>query len=563
MSERIENMKNFYLSHNIAIRNKSKMQNYINSYIGINKNQTSDFSLINDSENEKNNTNIKSKFSQLESPYFENKFRSDIKAKYNSTNISTKKIVNSQNSKENFNSINSNTNFSVANLNSDKNQLYSFKSWYRKSNPNDIQNNINSFRVSYNRNDNINENQSSPGIIQEFNNSEKLTNKMSNPTLKYSLIKQIKNINNFNININILPSENKNEEMKVASQKNDSSRKEENSNVRRNEELTDKNIKSQIESYIKGFNLRESSLVKYNDYSSQNIIITKEKLEVLSKQTTIPLIQESDYTFINVIGEGTYGEVFLVEKNSTSEHYAMKKIICRDYNELLKHKNEIELLYSVTHENILNILGIQLKYLDETTGLIYVLMELAYSDWNKEIKRRILAKKYYKENDLIDIMKQIIKGFLFLQKRNIAHRDVKPQNILLFPNNIYKIADFGEAKNIKNKFEQSTLKGSELYMSPLLYEGYKYNQKQVLHDPYKSDVFSLGLCFLYAICLNLNILDNVREINTLRNIINTVNKFNIDNRYTEQFMNTIYGMVEPNERIRFDFESLFLELNKI
>ena len=71
MSERIENMKNFYLSHNIANRNKSKMQNYINSYIGINKNQTSDFSLINDSENEKNNTNIKSKFSQLESPYFE------------------------------------------------------------------------------------------------------------------------------------------------------------------------------------------------------------------------------------------------------------------------------------------------------------------------------------------------------------------------------------------------------------------------------------------------------------------------------------------------------------
>ena len=170
-----------------------------------------------------------------------------------------------------------------------------------------------------------------------------------------------------------------------------------------------------------------------------------------------------------MIGEGTYGEVFLVEKNSTSVQYAMKKIICRDYNELLKHKNEIELIYSVKHENILNILGIRLKYLDETTGLIYVLMELAYSDWNKEIKRRILAKKYYKENELIDIMKKIIKGFLFLQKRNIAHRDVKPQNILLFPNNIYKIADFGEAKNIKNKFEQSTIKGSELYMSPLLY----------------------------------------------------------------------------------------------
>ena len=190
-------------------------------------------------------------------------------------------------------------------------------------------------------------------------------------------------------------------------------------------------------------------------------------------------------------------------------------------------------------------------------------MELAYTDWNKEIKRRILAKKYYKENELIDLLKQIIKGFLFLQKKNIAHRDIKPQNILLFPDNKFKISDFGEAKNIKNKTDQSTLRGSELYMSPLLYKGFKYNQKKVVHNPYKSDAFSLGYCLLYAICLNIKVLENIRELNTLRGVINEINKFNINNRYSDKFMKLIYGMIEPNEEIRYDFEDVSFELNKI
>ena len=100
-------------------------------------------------------------------------------------------------------------------------------------------------------------------------------------------------------------------------------------------------------------------------------------------------------------------------------------------------------------------------------------------------------------------------------------------------------------------------------MSPLLYKGYKYNQKTVVHNPYKSDVFSLGYCLLYAICLNLKVLENVRESSTLRSVINIINKYNINNRYSDEFMKIIYGMIEPNEETRFDFEDLFSELNKL
>jgi len=84
-----------------------------------------------------------------------------------------------------------------------------------------------------------------------------------------------------------------------------------------------------------------------------------------------------------------------------------------------------------------------------------------------------------------------------------------------------------------------------------------------VHNPYKSDVFSLGYCLLYAICLNLKVLESVRELSTLKSVINIINKYNVNNRYSEEFMKIIYGMIEPNEEIRFDFEDLYSELNKI
>ena len=100
-------------------------------------------------------------------------------------------------------------------------------------------------------------------------------------------------------------------------------------------------------------------------------------------------------------------------------------------------------------------------------------------------------------------------------------------------------------------------------MSPLLYKGYKYNQKNVLHNPFKSDVFSLGYCLLYAMCLNLKILEIVRELTTIKSIISNINKFMVKNKYSNQLINIIYKMIEPNEDLRYDFEDISMELEKI
>ena len=307
----------------------------------------------------------------------------------------------------------------------------------------------------------------------------------------------------------------------------------------------------------------EGDNIKYEKINSNLMdIISEDKIDDLSKNCPIPSFEDKDYSYIGSLGEGSFGKIYLVEDKKTKEQYALKKVICKDYQELLKFKKEFELLYSLkNHINIMKIYKLQIKSLDITTSCLYVLMERAQNDWNLEIHRRIIARKFYRENEIIEILKQITSGLYYLQKNKIAHRDIKPQNILIYPNNIYKIADLGEAKSIlNNRIQMATLRGSELFMSPLLYNGLKYSKKNIRHNPFKSDMFSLGYCFLYAICLNLKVLEYIREMTDMNNIENMVNKFIDKGKYSDKLIHLIYKMIELDEDKRLDFEQLEKEI---
>ena len=299
-----------------------------------------------------------------------------------------------------------------------------------------------------------------------------------------------------------------------------------------------------------------------NDIENNNLLYDPFKIEELIQNCKIPKFETEDYIYQKSIGEGSYGTIFEVEEIITGNKSAIKKIFCKDFQELINQKAQLELAYSIEHENIMKIYKVQIKSLDFTTYSISALMELAINDWNNEIIKRAKDNNYYQEKELISIFKQLINGLLFLKNKNIAHRDIKPQNILIFPKNIFKLTDLGEAKNINNLKSLRTLKGCELYMSPALYLGLLHGKKNLAHNIYKSDVFSLGYCFLYAITLNINILEKIRKLNNnddIRNIItNTIN----NNIYSDTFLDIIYKMIDINEEQRFDFEDLFNEIEK-
>jgi serine/threonine protein kinase len=285
--------------------------------------------------------------------------------------------------------------------------------------------------------------------------------------------------------------------------------------------------------------------------------IKKRMVKILNR-CKIPVFDVEDYTFNKKLGEGSYAVIFSVYKNSDKEKkpLALKKIIAKTLTEIDKLTKEFELVHCCLHPNIMEIYGICIRMLDQTTYALYVLMELSHGDWDKEIKMHIMKKKYYLESELINILRQLTGALLFMQQNlKISHRDIKPQNVLLFGNGLYKIADFGEAKEAKLSKQVNTLRGTELYMSPALYSGLKNDKNDVNHDPYKSDVFSLGFCFFYASTLNFNVLYQVRDIYN-SNRMNDIIQQHLNKKYSPTFISILSHMMEVDESERFDFPTL-------
>ena len=278
----------------------------------------------------------------------------------------------------------------------------------------------------------------------------------------------------------------------------------------------------------------------------------------------------SDYKIIKQIGQGSFGQIFMIEDKYKNK-YALKKIIASSEKEIKGLKQEYQILFDIQSKlnesknqiNIVNIYGLSTKKLDPTTYVMYVLMELGNIDWEKEILERQKLKKYYTEEELMNILYVLINSLEKLQKENISHRDIKPQNILVFKNKnnqCYKLADFGEAKELlsgNKPTEKQTLRGTELYMSPLLFYGLRSRKikKYIKHNPYKSDVFSLGLCALFAGTLCFESLYDVRELKNNISIKIIIEKY-LQKRYSYKIINIISNMLDINETTRDDFIEL-------
>ena len=332
--------------------------------------------------------------------------------------------------------------------------------------------------------------------------------------------------------------------------------------------------------------LNESKPQKNNDTKiNKNITVTTKK-KIIFKTN----FNSEDFTTLKLLGKGTYGKTYLVEDPKTKERFALKKITINDKIELKENQEEYNLILKLTKEfpelKIINIYGIEIKKLDKYNTVMYVLMEAAKCDWEKEIMNHLELGSYYKEEILMDILYNLVKSFSILQKKGICHRDVKPQNILCFENNEYKISDFGEAKNFKknvinnsgnkkynkenikyniegNTIEQ-TLRGTELYMSPILFQALRQRSNQsVTYNSYKSDVFSLGMCFFLASSLSYEGLYEVREIVRFKDKTRLVVNRYLSLKYSQKYINILISMLQINENDRPDFIELEKTLDNL
>ena len=315
-------------------------------------------------------------------------------------------------------------------------------------------------------------------------------------------------------------------------------------------------------------NIRANQMRDYNQATPQK---PEGKLPLQRRRSVlIGDFKSEEYAIIKQIGQGTFGKIYEVE-DKTKRKFAMKKILTNSLDEVTALINEYEMLKSISSSckhGLLNIHGMQTKKLDKTTHAMYVLMDLAVRDWEKEIERRSIKKTFYTEQELIRILQGLTQTFAELQRHNISHRDIKPQNILLLEDGSFRIADFGEAKRViqtSKKPVRQTIRGTELYMSPIFFHALKakgINEKYTEHNTFKSDVFSLGLCFILAATLTFNSLVSIRELEDMISIKLSLGRY-FKGRYTNKLMDVLYYMIELDEKLRLDFIDLEKYVEKL
>ena len=272
-----------------------------------------------------------------------------------------------------------------------------------------------------------------------------------------------------------------------------------------------------------------------------------------------------EFVKINQIGKGTFGKIFGVRWKNNGKKYALKKETFIDSEFLEKRKTIVgiinDFLDKTKSQGVIHIYS-SLFEKNKKEYNYYELMELGERDWDEEIKIRRKKGLYYSEIELFNISNQLIKTLSLLQKHHITHRDIKPQNILIV-NDKYKLCDFGEIRNMKGDgLVVQRIRGSELYMSPILFYGLRANLIQVKHNTYKSDVFSLGMCLLYAANMHYNGTDEIRELTDMDEIRSILEKY-LSERYSNKFIELIHSMLQTDEQFRPDFEQLEIKLSNL
>ena len=263
----------------------------------------------------------------------------------------------------------------------------------------------------------------------------------------------------------------------------------------------------------------------------------------------------NEFELLGEIGKGSFGKIYKVRWKVNQKLFALKNELVDDMEgintRLSRGKAMRDFVQSTGCTGVVNIYGYHLIRQGNEYHY-FELMDLCDTDFEKQIKMRANYLSYFTEAELNNIMKQLISTLSFLQKRHITHRDIKPQNILI-ANGQYKLCDFGDIRVMqRDGLVVQRIRGSELYMSPILFNALRQGVQTIQHNTYKSDVFSLGMCLFYAACLSFNGPVEIREVVNMKIKQQILNKY-LGTRYSQNFIKFLYLMLLTNEIDRPDF----------
>ncbi|MBN3271948.1 MARK4 kinase, partial [Polyodon spathula] len=192
-----------------------------------------------------------------------------------------------------------------------------------------------------------------------------------------------------------------------------------------------------------------------------------------------------NYRLLKTIGKGNFAKVKLGRHVLTGREVAIKIIDKTQLNptSLQKLFREVRIMKGLNHPNI-----VKLFEVIETDKTLYLVMEYASGG---EVFDYLVSHGRMKEKEARSKFRQIVSAVHYCHEKNIVHRDLKAENLLLNADSNIKIADFGFSNEFTLGSKLDTFCGSPPYAAPELFQGKKYDGPEV-------DIWSLGV-ILYTL----------------------------------------------------------------
>ncbi|XP_071997376.1 ribosomal protein S6 kinase alpha-2 [Engystomops pustulosus] len=174
--------------------------------------------------------------------------------------------------------------------------------------------------------------------------------------------------------------------------------------------------------------------------------------------------EPSQFELLKVLGQGSYGKVFLVRKIKGSDSgmlYAMKvlKKATLKVRDRVRSKMERDILAEVNHPFI-----VKLHYAFQTEGKLYLILDFLRGG---DLFTRLSKEVMFTEEDVKFYLAELALALDHMHSLGIIYRDLKPENILLDEEGHIKVTDFGLSKEaIEHENRAYSFCGTIEYMAP-------------------------------------------------------------------------------------------------
>lgn len=201
-----------------------------------------------------------------------------------------------------------------------------------------------------------------------------------------------------------------------------------------------------------------------------------------------------------VLGKGATGSVYQGMSKHTGEVVAVKSFNHLSHMRPYEvQRREYEVLSKVNHENIVKLLAIEEESESQHKVLI---MELCTGGSLFNILDDPANSFGLDETEFLLVLKHLAAGMKHLRDMNIIHRDLKPGNIMKFlsedGHSIYKLTDFGAARELEEDQQFMSLYGTEEYLHPELYaRAVLRKQPAAKSFSAKVDLWSIGVTLFH------------------------------------------------------------------